>query len=387
MAWPALCGQWAGCLRRLRWESRAGKYSNQLSQARKGRLLSAFERVLGWGNVAQVFLTQPDGKTKAGPQGQGRERSMSDPGQGFQVLVVDDSVVSRKLVENTLSNGPYTLLFAKDGREALELFAQHLPHLVITDWMMPDISGVELCRKIREEYQGSYTYIILLTSVTEKESVVQGLSAGADDYLTKPFHSDELLARIGVGRRITQLNREIAAKNMLLEEIAHTDPLTGLPNRRAIEMWADRQLKGAERHGYPMWVVLADLDAFKPVNDTYGHEAGDRVLRRFAEVLRANTRAADICGRMGGDEFIHVASHAEKENVERVVGRLREQIAAQEFVFGGKSVSVTASFGAAVCQGNPTPEFGALVAAADEALYAAKRAGGNQMKLVTLEGS
>jgi two-component system cell cycle response regulator len=312
---------------------------------------------------------------------------MSDPGQGFQVLVVDDSVVSRKLVENTLSDGPYTLLFAKDGREALELFAQHLPHLVITDWMMPDISGVELCRKIREEYQGSYTYIILLTSVTEKKSVVQGLSAGADDYLTKPFHSDELLARIGVGRRITQLNREIAAKNMLLEEIAHTDPLTGLPNRRAIEMWADRQLKGAERHGYPMWVVLADLDAFKPVNDTYGHEAGDRVLRRFAEVLRANTRSADICGRMGGDEFIHVVSHAEKGNVERVVGRLREQIAAQKFVFGGKSVSVTASFGAAVCQGNPAPEFSALVAAADEALYAAKRAGGNQVKLVTLDCS
>ena len=306
---------------------------------------------------------------------------MNDPGQELQVLAVDDSPVGRRLVDNTLSGGPYTVLFAKDGREALELFAKHLPQLVITDWMMPDISGLELCRRIRKDFQDSYTYIILLTGVTEKKSVVEALTAGADDYLTKPFHPEELLARIGVGRRITQLNREIAAKNLLLEKIALTDPLTGLSNRRAIEVWAERQSKGSERHGFSVWVVLADLDSFKSVNDTYGHEAGDRVLSKFAEVLLANTRAADICGRMGGDEFIHVATHVEKEKVHLVMERLRAQFAAQQFVFGGKSVAVTASFGAAICQGKPAPGFSALVAEADEALYAAKRAGGNRFEI------
>src|SRR6266536_5461893 len=214
---------------------------------------------------------------------------MTTSPQDFKILVADDSPLYRKLVEETLAHEQYAVCFAKNGREASDLLAVHQPALVITDWEMPDITGIELCGHIRRD-GASYTYIILLTSKADKDQIIRGLAAGADDYLTKPFHSGELLARVAVGRRIVELHREIQGKNRLLEELALTDSLTGLPNRRAVEDWSIRQLSGAVRHSFSFWVVMADLDSFKSVNDTYGHEAGDSVLKKFAELLRANTR-------------------------------------------------------------------------------------------------
>jgi diguanylate cyclase (GGDEF)-like protein len=300
------------------------------------------------------------------------------------VLVVEDSPFSRKLLEYALSGDSYSLLLAENGKEALRLFKEHRPAMVITDWMLPDSSGPELCERIRAESPESYTYIILLTSMTEKEDIVRGLSAGADDYLTKPFDRGELLARIGVGRRIIGLHREIDAKNKLLLEMAHTDSLTGLPNRRAIEEWAKRQLRGAARHGYSLWVVHVDLDGFKSINDSHGHEAGDQVLRGIGRILKEYTRASDISGRMGGDEFLVVVTHAEKEHIPLAVERLREKIASQKFSFGGESISVTASFGVCGFQGKEPPEFSVLVRQADNALYGAKRSGRNQVKIESL---
>jgi diguanylate cyclase (GGDEF)-like protein len=307
---------------------------------------------------------------------------MSKPRTGIQILVVDDSPVSRKVLEHALSDEPYTLFFAESGEEALRLFQERRPALVITDWMLPDSSGPELCERIRSDAQSSYTYIILLTSMTEKDSVVKGLAAGADDYLTKPFDASELLARIGVGRRIIDLHREIEEKNRLLEEAARTDHLTGLANRRAIEEWATRQLRGAARHCFPLWVVLADLDSFKSINDNHGHEAGDAVLQKFAEILRENTRASDLSGRLGGDEFLLILTHVERENIELALNRLRQQFGSQIFTFDGRKVMVTASFGIAGFQGGEVLEFGALLSQADKALYEAKRGGRNQVKVV-----
>jgi two-component system, cell cycle response regulator len=306
---------------------------------------------------------------------------MKKSGNGIQILVVDDSPVSRKVLEHALSDEPYTLLFAESGEEALRLFQERRPAVVITDWMLPDSSGPELCERIRSDAQNSYTYIIFLTSMTEKDSVVKGLAAGADDYLTKPFDASELLARIGVGRRIIDLHREIEEKNRLLEEAARTDHLTGLANRRAIEEWATRQLRGAARHSFPLWVVLADLDSFKSINDSHGHDAGDAVLQKFAEILRENTRASDLSGRLGGDEFLLILTHVERENIEITLDRLREQFGSQIFTFNGQKVRVTASFGIAGFQGGEAPEINALVRQADKALYAAKRGGRNQVKV------
>src|SRR6202040_3198965 len=211
---------------------------------------------------------------------------MNAPDTIYDVLVVDDSPVYRKLVEQVLESQPFNLHFARNGKEALQLIEEFSPAIVVTDWMMPDFSGPELCQRIRADQSRPYTYIILMTSNTEKGNVVKGLQAGADDYLTKPFDPGEMLARIGVGRRIIDLNRQLAAKSLELEEAARTDPLTGLPNRRAIEEWACRQLRGSARHGFPFWVVLGDIDCFKSVNDTFGHDAGDVVLKTFADHLK-----------------------------------------------------------------------------------------------------
>jgi len=298
----------------------------------------------------------------------------------LSVLVVDDSPIYRKLVAHALNGLEYSVTFAKSGREALDIFAEQAPHIVITDWMMPDVSGIELCEKIRDS-EISYSYVILLTSISDKDMVVKGLAAGADDYLTKPFDPGELIARIGVGRRIICLQRDNEAKNLLLEEAARTDSLTGLPNRRAIEEWAERQIRGASRHGFPLWVILADLDSFKNINDSYGHDAGDLVLQKFAELLRSTMRASDICGRMGGEEFVMVLTHVAAKDILPTIERLREQFASLIFRFGGETTSVTCSFGVAGSSGTGCPEFSQLLRQADAALYAAKRAGRNRAQL------
>src|SRR5271165_293786 len=314
---------------------------------------------------------------------QRRYTEMSSPTPNYEVLVVDDSPVYRKLVEQVLRSESYSLIFARNGAEAIDLYQQHSPCMVITDWMMPDFSGLELCQRIRADNSRPYTYLILMTSNTEKGNVVKGLAAGADDYLTKPFDPGEMLARIGVGRRIIDLNRELAAKSVKLEEAARTDPLTGLPNRRAIEEWAFKQLRGAARHGFSLWVVIGDIDSFKTINDTFGHDAGDIVIKTFADQLKRCTRSSDICGRLGGDEFLLVLTHVEAEKIEAAINRFREQFAALSFPFQGRSVSVTASFGIAGCLGKEMPEFSALVRKADQMLYEAKRAGRNQVRVLS----
>jgi diguanylate cyclase (GGDEF)-like protein len=300
---------------------------------------------------------------------------------GFKVLVVDDSPVYRKLVEQALSQDAAAVLFATSGHQALEICGRERPGVVITDWLMPDLTGIELCQRIREGTQASYIYVIILTSNAEKENVVKGLSAGADDYLTKPFHGDELLARVRVGQRLIDLHRQIETKNRLLEELALTDALTGLPNRRAIETWALRQLSGAARHGFPLWVVMIDLDRFKQVNDAYGHDAGDMVLRKFAEILKTNTRLSDISGRIGGEEFLQVLTHADEASVALVLERVRSQFEAEKFVANGVEFIVTASFGVAGFSGNRAPEFSELITRADAALYRAKHRGRNYIEV------
>lgn len=310
---------------------------------------------------------------------------MSAPTQDLEMLVVDDSAVYRKLIGKILCGQPCSVSYAHNGAEALQLYKEKSPSIVITDWMMPDVSGLELCQQIRADKSGNYTYVILMTSNNEKEDVVKGLEAGADDYLVKPFDSGEMMARIGVGRRIVEMHRRLEQKSAQLEEVARTDSLTGLPNRRAIQEWAEKQMQGAARHHFPLWVVLGDLDTFKEINDTFGHAAGDTVLRTFADVLKRGTRKSDICGRLGGDEFLLVITHVNSENIELAVNRFREQFSALSFPFVGKSVSVSATFGVAGSERGDLKNFDALVKRADEMLYEAKRAGRNCVRVANVD--
>jgi diguanylate cyclase (GGDEF)-like protein len=283
-------------------------------------------------------------------------------------------------VEHSLSGKQYGLLFAKNGSAALDLFAEYQPAVVITDWDMPDIGGLELCRRIRRDFRGFHSHLILLTANTDKAQVIEGLAAGADDYLTKPFHSGELVARVEVGRRIVELHREVQAKNRLLEEMALTDSLTGLLNRRAVDVWASCQLSAAARHDFPFWVVMTDLDFFKKVNDAYGHDAGDIVLKTFANILKAHTRQSDICARLGGEEFLLMMTHADQECIQTAVERIRKQFENTSIAFGDKNIAATASFGIAGFRGSKPPDWNTLVTRADTALYTAKRKGRNRVE-------
>lgn len=298
------------------------------------------------------------------------------------ILVVDDSPVSRKVAELALCHRGYNLIFASTGREAIDAFSEKRPILILMNWTLPDLSGEELCREIRSLSDGFHTYIIVLTARTEKSCLVEALGAGADDYLTKPFHSGELLARIGAGLRLAELCQSIARKNVLLEELALTDGLTGLPNRRAIENWAQLQLSNAIRHGFSFWVVLADLDHFKAVNDAFGHEAGDAVLKRFAKILRSALRNGDICGRFGGEEFLIVMTYVNREGVYKAIERIRLELQMSQVELDNAVVGVTASFGIAGFERNQvSPALKTLQSLADQALYSAKKAGRNRIEI------
>ncbi len=311
------------------------------------------------------------------------ETSMTE--EPFVLLVVDDSPVAHKLIEHALPPEQFRLLQATTSLAALDLFASHRPGLVITDWAMPDLSGIDLCQRLRADFRSSFVYVILLTSNSEKPNIVRGLEAGADDYLTKPFDAQELLARVNVGRKFVELHRQIEAKNRFLERLALTDELTGLPNRRAIEQWGTRQISGALRHKFPFWVVMADLDQFKSINDTYGHDAGDVAIKRLGQILNANTRRCDICGRFGGDEFLFVITHSNEAGITVAIERIRLQVEAQTFAFGGHIVTTTASFGIAGLDRGQPLDFGRLLVQADVALHVAKRSGRNRVEMVPAE--
>ncbi|HKW16407.1 MAG TPA: diguanylate cyclase [Terriglobales bacterium] len=300
------------------------------------------------------------------------------------VLAADDSPLQRKLIEKSLSAEPCALMFATNGQKAIELFGKYRPALLITDWRMPDISGPELCQRVRQTFPEQYPYIILLTGQTEKEQVIEGLSAGADDYLTKPFHPGELQARVRAGLRIADLHRQLLDKNHELQQMALTDGLTGLPNRRAVDGWAKHQVSAAARHKFPVWVVMADLDHFKGVNDTYGHEMGDTVLKSFAEIVRSNTRLSNMCGRLGGEEFIAIITHVEEHDKVLIpIERIRTELEKTRFEFPGGHFHCTASFGIAGTSGRESFCFEQLLSHADKALYQAKHRGRNCIEFAT----
>ncbi len=291
----------------------------------------------------------------------------------MRVLVAEDDATSRKLLGHILRGWGYEVLAVGDGESAWQVLSGHAsPSLAILDWEMPGMDGVEICRHARAIATPSPPYIILLTARTAKEDIVVGLDAGANDFLTKPFHREELRARTEVGRRFVELNRELLESREQLQVQALTDALTGIMNRRAVLEEVDRAFGRAARGREALAVGMMDIDFFKRVNDTYGHGGGDIVLKEVARRSARALRTGDSLGRFGGEEFLMILDRADEATARAVMERVRRAVAVRAIPVGQSGPKVTVSIGGAVWTGQSVDQ---LISAADDALYSAKAQG------------
>jgi two-component system chemotaxis response regulator CheY len=304
-----------------------------------------------------------------------------------KLLVVDDDPDSRRLLAISLGWAGHQVVEANDGEEGWDVFQREHTRLVITDWMMPGLDGMGLIRRIRLSDTEDYTYIIMLTALREKPQVVSGLEAGADDYLTKPFDPDVLSARVSIGERILKLQESLVDSRRNMERLAMHDALTGLLNRRAIHDRALAELNRLRRGTpeSPLSVILLDIDHFKLINDSHGHQTGDQALQALAELLNHHLRSYDVLGRWGGEEFLILLPGTSLAEAGAVAERIRAHLSEAWLPLpDGLTVNLTASLGVAVIDDAGAGAAGQswldqLVSAADQALYQAKSQGRNRV--------
>ncbi|HKW63342.1 MAG TPA: diguanylate cyclase [Candidatus Acidoferrum sp.] len=300
----------------------------------------------------------------------------------MRILIADDELVSRRLLEKTMQRAGYEVNAVPNGQlAAAELCKADGPRLALLDWVMPEMDGPGVCREVRKRKDHSYVYMILLTSKEKKEDVVAGLESGADDYLTKPFDPEELKARLRAGKRILDLeDRLIEAREEMRFQATH-DALTSLWNRGVVMELLGREVTRARRENKCTAILLGDLDHFKDINDTYGHLAGDEVLKETARRLVSSVRSYDFVGRFGGEEFLVTLNNCDPAFGLARAEKIRNTIAERPVETSAGSVSVSMSFGLLLSQ-----EWGYLSVTeflheADSALYAAKAAGRNCVKV------
>jgi len=299
----------------------------------------------------------------------------------MRVLIADDDAVSRRVLEGTLVKWGYDVVACSDGNEAWSaLQSENTPRLAILDWMMPALSGVEVCQKLRQLSPEPYVYVILLTAKIEKEDFVAGLNAGADDYVAKPFDRNELKARLRAARRILDLQAELIAAREVLRVKANYDGLTNLRNRSAILDVLAREFERARRDGLSLTAIMADIDKFKDVNDTFGHVAGDAVLRDVAKRMRSSLRIYDDIGRYGGEEFLVVLPGCDESAGLHVAERIRQAIDAESMDTSEGMIPVSISLGVASTSAVDARSVEELIRFADEALYRAKEGGRNRVE-------
>jgi two-component system cell cycle response regulator len=302
-----------------------------------------------------------------------------------KVLIAEDDRVSRRLLEASLTRWGYEVAVTRDGIEAWEVLqGTDAPALAILDWMMPGMDGVEVCRRVRQRGQEPYIYLLLLTTKGRKENIIEGLAAGADDYLTKPFDPHELQVRLRTGKRIVTLQAELIEARETLRIQATHDPLTGVWNRGAILETLSNELARSRREGLPVAVAIADLDHFKRINDTFGHMVGDAALCEAVSRMRPLLRPYDAIGRYGGEEFLIVLPGCTAQDALKLAERLRIGIGQEPIEVPGGSIDVTSSLGVAASDAIVIPDATALIRAADAALYRAKAGGRNCVELATV---
>jgi len=304
----------------------------------------------------------------------------------MRVLIAEDDSISRRMLEAFLVKWGFEVMVATEGEKAWGILqGNDAPRLAVLDWMMPGRDGIDICRSLRQRKGRAYIYIILLTARGQKEDIVEGLEAGADDYVTKPFDPFELRARLRAGRRIVELQEQLLQAREALRDQASRDPLTGLWNHGTIQAILRKEVARASRTQGPFAVAMADVDRFKSINDTYGHQAGDAVLREASRRLRGAMRTYDSLGRYGGDEFMAVVPGCDPEGVARFAESFRARIDRKAIETPEGMIPVTLSLGVVALENLRDVKPETLVRVADAALYRAKIAGRNRVALATAQ--
>jgi diguanylate cyclase (GGDEF)-like protein len=297
-----------------------------------------------------------------------------------RVLIADDEPISREILRRTLQRAGYEVVEVADGEAAWRVLeGPDAPGLTVLDWMMPGLDGTEICRRLRQRpHDRGYTYVLLLTGKDSVRDVLAGLEAGADDYVVKPFAPEIIEARLRVGRRILALEAQLRAERSAFEHLARHDTLTGLWNRRVILEHLDAEIARARRHDGCVGVVLVDIDHFKNINDTHGHQVGDQVLVEVARRLRDSLRTYDGLGRYGGEEFLAVMACRNDADAALIAERLLRAVGDEPVTTAAGALHLTISLGVATTR---THSFDSthLLAASDAALYQAKHTGRNRL--------
>jgi two-component system, cell cycle response regulator len=298
------------------------------------------------------------------------------------ILLAEDDPVTRMLMTRFLKKAGYEVDAVADGTDALEHMTQRYYPFLVTDWEMPEMDGIELCKAVRNLQLDGYVYALLLTARNAKEHIIAGLEAGADDYLVKPVHEPELIARLNTGRRILALEHSLRAANERNRILSVTDPLTGAFNRRYMMEQLPRELERCRRYGNPLSVIMCDVDHFKQVNDVKGHSAGDDVLQQFVARMQRSIRAtSDWVARLGGEEFLIVLPETGFQGAMIVAEKIRAIMTSVPFVTREGDVVATSSFGVASTELHG-PDLAmkseTLIRAADQCLYTSKQSGRNR---------
>jgi two-component system cell cycle response regulator len=324
-----------------------------------------------------------------------REQERESPAS-LRILVVDDEPTSLRLVSALLKREGHQVVTATNGHEALSMALEDPPQMVVTDWMMPEMDGVQLCRNLRSNDAGRDLYILILTGRSEEERIVEAFEAGADDHVAKPVNQKLLLARIRPGIRVIKLqedlrrqvrqkeeaNRRLAIEKRRFKVASMTDALTELPNRRYAMKRLEKEWGTSERTGLPLSVILLDIDHFKKVNDTYGHDVGDDVLRGTATAVHGVLRTSDTCTRMGGEEFLVICPGTPLDGALLLAERLRAAIEANKVQSScPEKQSVTVSLGLGCTSMKGVASIDMLLKVADESVYKAKRLGRNRVAI------
>jgi two-component system, cell cycle response regulator len=310
-------------------------------------------------------------------------------GGPFRLLLVEDEPTQLLYMQRLLKHAGYSVETAGDGEDALEKISSGQIQMLVTDWDMPGMDGVTLCRRVRElqSQLPGYLYILLLTSHGSTESLVTGLEAGADDYIRKPPNPAELLARLKAGQRVVLLEQSLREAKDKIHHLSITDPLCGTYNRRYLNDQLVHEVERARRYTHPLAAVMADLDFFKNVNDQHGHQAGDDVLRGFVELAKASIRSSDWVARYGGEEFVVVLPETDLGGAAATAEKIRSCCATAPFETSAGRLVVTASFGVAALDPGSAPigaAAEALLRRADAALYRSKHEGRNRITIADL---